>query len=45
MAAEAHADLMRLYFLAVRKEKALRQCELLREALRRELGTEPGVGT
>jgi predicted ATPase/DNA-binding SARP family transcriptional activator/DNA-binding CsgD family transcriptional regulator len=39
---QAHAELMRLYAKSGQRHKALRQYERLREALRREFGTEPG---
>jgi predicted ATPase/DNA-binding SARP family transcriptional activator/DNA-binding CsgD family transcriptional regulator len=39
---QAHAELMRLYAKSDQRHKALRQYEQLREALRREFGTEPG---
>src|SRR5207253_1342430 len=38
---EAHASLMRLYAAAGQRHKALRQYAQLREALKRELDTEP----
>jgi predicted ATPase/DNA-binding SARP family transcriptional activator len=41
----AHADLMRLYVKSDQRHKALRQYERLRQALRREFGTEPGRAT
>jgi predicted ATPase/DNA-binding SARP family transcriptional activator/DNA-binding CsgD family transcriptional regulator len=39
---QAHAELMRLYARSGQRHKALRQYERLRQALRREFGTEPG---
>ncbi len=42
---EAHAGLMRLYALSGRRHEALFQYEVLREALSRELGTEPGAAS
>jgi len=42
---EAHAGLMRLHALAGRKAEALRQYELLEEAISRELGTAPSAST
>jgi predicted ATPase/DNA-binding SARP family transcriptional activator/DNA-binding CsgD family transcriptional regulator len=39
---QAHADLMRLYAKSDQCHKALQQYEQLRQALRREFGTEPG---
>jgi predicted ATPase/DNA-binding SARP family transcriptional activator/DNA-binding CsgD family transcriptional regulator len=41
----AHVGLMRLYALSGRRREALSQYERLREALFRELGTEPGATT
>jgi predicted ATPase/DNA-binding SARP family transcriptional activator/DNA-binding CsgD family transcriptional regulator len=41
----AHERLMRLYALSGRRREALRQYELLRKALLRELDTEPGPAT
>lgn len=42
---EAHAGLMRLYALSGRQTEALRQYELLEEALSRELGAEPNASS
>lgn len=42
---EAHALLMRVHALAGRRQEALHQYALLREALRRELDVEPDVST
>jgi predicted ATPase/DNA-binding SARP family transcriptional activator/DNA-binding CsgD family transcriptional regulator len=42
---EAHVALMRLHALSGRPEQALAQYERLRDALFRELGTEPGQTT
>jgi predicted ATPase/DNA-binding SARP family transcriptional activator/DNA-binding CsgD family transcriptional regulator len=42
---EAHVGLMRLYAHSGRKAEALRQHELLRESLSRELGVEPSAST
>ena len=42
---EAHAGLMRLYTLCGRRREALLQYEVLRDALSRELGAEPGANT
>jgi DNA-binding SARP family transcriptional activator len=42
---EAHVALMRLYALSGRGEEALQQHERLREALRRELGIQPGAAS
>jgi predicted ATPase/DNA-binding SARP family transcriptional activator/DNA-binding CsgD family transcriptional regulator len=39
---QAHAELMCLYARSGQRHKALRQYERLRQALRREFGTEPG---
>jgi predicted ATPase/DNA-binding SARP family transcriptional activator len=41
----AHAGLMRLYAFSGRRREALRQYERLREALSRDLDTEPGANT
>jgi predicted ATPase/DNA-binding SARP family transcriptional activator len=40
---EVHCDLMRLYALSGQRQQALRQYQLLREALRRELDLEPAL--
>jgi predicted ATPase/DNA-binding SARP family transcriptional activator/DNA-binding CsgD family transcriptional regulator len=42
---QAHAGLMRLYAKSDQRHKALRQYEQLRQALRREYGTEPGMAS
>jgi DNA-binding SARP family transcriptional activator len=42
---EGHTSLMRLYALSGRQSEALRQYEILREALTRELGTEPSASS
>jgi predicted ATPase/DNA-binding SARP family transcriptional activator/DNA-binding CsgD family transcriptional regulator len=42
---EAHAGLMRLHALSGRKADALRQYELLQEAISQELGTAPSAST
>jgi predicted ATPase/DNA-binding SARP family transcriptional activator/DNA-binding CsgD family transcriptional regulator len=42
---EAHATLMRLHALSGRPEQAVVQYERLREALSKQLGTEPGATT
>ncbi len=42
---EAHASIMRLHALSGRPEQALSQYERLRDALSRELGTQPGATT
>ncbi len=42
---EAHEGLMRLYAANGQRGRALDQYERLREALRRELGTEPGAAS
>jgi len=42
---EAHAGLMRLYALSGRQFEALKQYELLDEALARELGAEPNASS
>jgi predicted ATPase/DNA-binding SARP family transcriptional activator len=40
---EVHRDLMRLYALSGQRQQALRQYQLLREALQRELDLEPAL--
>ncbi len=42
---DAHTDLMRLYVLVGDRHRALGQYELLREALRRDLDSEPNEAT
>src|SRR5215208_2779071 len=42
---EAHVDLMRLYALSGRPERALAQYERLRDILSRGLGTQPGASS
>ena len=42
---EAHVGLMRLYALSGRQFEALKQYEVLKEALVRELGTEPNASS
>ena len=42
---ESHSGLMRLYAITGRQSEALRQYELLEEALVRELGTEPSASS
>jgi DNA-binding SARP family transcriptional activator len=42
---EAHVRLMRLYAKSGQRYQTLRQYELLREALRRRFGTEPGAAS